>query len=46
MACIVTGAQVVAIDAGASEANARAALDVFRKASDKPPRTVIVTDAH
>src|SRR5262249_38141967 len=46
IAFIVTGDQVVAIDAGTSEANARAALEAFRKVSDKPLRTVIVTHAH
>ena len=43
---IVAGDQAVAIDAGTSEANARAALAAFRKVSDKPLRTVIVTHAH
>ena len=43
---IVTGDQVVAIDAGTSETNARAALEDFRKVSDKPIRTIIVTHAH
>jgi len=43
---IVTDDQVVAIDAGTSEANARAALEAFRKVNDKPLRTVIVTHAH
>ena len=46
IAFVVTGDQVVAIDAGTSEANARAALAAFRKFSDKPLRTVIVTHAH
>ena len=46
IAFIVTGDQAVAIDAGTSEANARGALDAFRKVSDKPLRTVIVTHAH
>jgi glyoxylase-like metal-dependent hydrolase (beta-lactamase superfamily II) len=46
IAFIVTGDQVVAIDAGTSEANARAALDALRKVTDKPLRTVIVTHAH
>ncbi|HZW89261.1 MAG TPA: MBL fold metallo-hydrolase [Myxococcaceae bacterium] len=46
IAFIVTSDQVVAIDAGTSEANARAALSAFRKVSDKPLRTVIVTHAH
>jgi len=46
IAFVVTGDQVVAIDAGTSEANARAALEAFRKFSDKPLRTVIVTHAH
>jgi glyoxylase-like metal-dependent hydrolase (beta-lactamase superfamily II) len=46
IAFIVTADQVVAIDAGTSEANARAALDAFRKVSDRPLRTVIVTHAH
>ena len=46
IAFIVTGDQVVAIDAGTSETNARAALDALRKVTDKPLRTVIVTHAH
>src|SRR5215472_8374515 len=46
IAFIVTSDHVVAIDAGTSEANARAALEAFRKVSDKPLRTVIVTHAH
>jgi glyoxylase-like metal-dependent hydrolase (beta-lactamase superfamily II) len=46
IAFVVTGDQVVAIDAGTSEANARAALEAFRKISDRPLRTVIVTHAH
>jgi glyoxylase-like metal-dependent hydrolase (beta-lactamase superfamily II) len=46
IAFIVTADQVVAIDAGTSEANARAALEAFRKVSDRPLRTVIVTHAH
>ena len=46
IAFIVTGDQVVAIDAGTSEANARAALEDFRKVSDRPIRTIIVTHAH
>ncbi|HET9157031.1 MAG TPA: MBL fold metallo-hydrolase, partial [Myxococcaceae bacterium] len=46
IAFIVTADQVVAIDAGTSEANARRALEAFRKVSDKPLRTVIVTHAH
>ena len=46
IAFIVTTDQVVAIDAGTGEANARAALSAFRKVSDKPLRTVIVTHAH
>lgn len=43
---VVTGDQVVAIDAGTSEANARAALDALRKLTDKPLRTVLVTHSH
>jgi glyoxylase-like metal-dependent hydrolase (beta-lactamase superfamily II) len=43
---VVTDDQVVAIDAGTSEANARAALAAFRAVSDKPIRTVILTHAH
>src|SRR5215469_2573772 len=46
IAFVVTGDEVVAIDAGTNEANARAALNAFRKVSDKPLRTVIVTHAH
>jgi glyoxylase-like metal-dependent hydrolase (beta-lactamase superfamily II) len=46
IAFIVTDDQVVAIDAGTSEANAHAALEAFRKVSDKPLRTVIVTHSH
>jgi glyoxylase-like metal-dependent hydrolase (beta-lactamase superfamily II) len=46
IAFITTRDQVVAIDAGTSVANARAALEAFRKVSDKPIRTVIVTHAH
>jgi len=43
---VVTADQVVAIDAGTSEANARAALEALRKVTDKPLRTVIVTHSH
>jgi glyoxylase-like metal-dependent hydrolase (beta-lactamase superfamily II) len=46
IAFVVTADQVVAIDAGTSEANARAALAAFRKVSDRPIRTVILTHAH
>jgi glyoxylase-like metal-dependent hydrolase (beta-lactamase superfamily II) len=46
IAFVITGDQVVAIDAGTSEANARATLAAFRKTSDKPIRTVILTHAH
>jgi glyoxylase-like metal-dependent hydrolase (beta-lactamase superfamily II) len=46
MGFIITEDQVVAIDAGTSEANARAALTAFRNVSDKPIRTVILTHAH
>jgi glyoxylase-like metal-dependent hydrolase (beta-lactamase superfamily II) len=43
---VIAGDEVVAIDAGTSEANARAALAAFRRVSDKPIRTVILTHAH
>lgn len=43
---VVTDDQVVAIDAGTSEANARDALVALRKITDKPIRTVILTHGH
>jgi glyoxylase-like metal-dependent hydrolase (beta-lactamase superfamily II) len=43
---VVTDDQVVVIDAGTSEADARAALAALRTVSDKPIRTVILTHAH
>jgi glyoxylase-like metal-dependent hydrolase (beta-lactamase superfamily II) len=46
LAFVITADQVVAIDAGTSEATARAALAAFRKISDKPIRTLILTHAH
>ena len=46
IAFVVTADQVVAIDSGTSEAHARAALAAFRKVSDKPIRTVLLTHAH
>ncbi len=43
---VITDDQVVAIDAGTSEANARAAVVALRKITDKPIRTVVLTHAH
>ncbi len=43
---VLTNDEVVAIDAGTSEANARAALAALRKVSDRPIRTIILTHAH
>ena len=46
IAFVITRAGVVAIDAGTSEANAKAALGAFRKVCNKPLRAVILTHAH
>lgn len=46
LAFVVTDAGVVAIDAGTSPENARAALAAFRQVSAAPLRAVIVTHAH
>jgi len=45
-AFVLTGDGIVAIDAGSTEAHARAALDDLRRITDLPIHTVILTHAH